>query len=161
MAPSELPIEWDDSVRSVWRVECRCGGERGRVLGFPLGGDNDWPDWVRCFISPIGFECAACGKLTEVIDTDIHGYHAEIAKREGGIGSAKCRGEGPRQAWPCPECKGELFALIVAFIFWDAVLDLVADEPELPPQEFFTIFLPFARCVGCGHLSEPTDFGKL
>ena len=40
-------------------------------------------------------------------------------------------------------------------------LDLAADEPEWPPQEFFNVFLPFAECAGCGHLSEPTDFDKL
>jgi hypothetical protein len=49
----------------------------------------------------------------------------------------------------------------VAFIFWGAVLDLAADEPEWPPQEFFNVFLSFAGCAGCGRLSEPTDFGKL
>jgi hypothetical protein len=48
----------------------------------------------------------------------------------------------------------------VAFIFWDAVLDL-ADEPGWPLQDFFNEFLSFAACVGCGHRSEPTDFGKL
>src|SRR5262245_47285105 len=135
LTPAELPIEWDDSTRSVWRLACSCGGEHGRILGYPLGDYKDCPDGANCFISPIG--CAACGKVTEIIDTDQHGYHAEVAKREGGIGSAKYSGEGPRTAWRCPQCKGEQFALTVAFIFWEAVLDLAADEPEWPPQEFF------------------------
>jgi hypothetical protein len=99
VTPAKLPIKWDDSTRSVWRLACRCGGEHGRILGYPLGDYKDWPDGADCFISPIGFECAACGAVTEVIDTEQHGYHAELAKREDGIGSTKYRGEGPRTAW--------------------------------------------------------------
>src|SRR5262249_11068529 len=161
LTPAKLPIEWDDSTRSVWRLACSCGAEQGRILGHPLGDYKDWPDGADCFVSPIGFECAACGKVTEVIDTDQHGYHPEVAKREGGVESAKYRGEEPRTAWRCPQCKGGLFALTVAFIFWEPVLELAAGGPEWPPQEFFNVFLSFARCAGCGHLSEPTDFGKL
>jgi hypothetical protein len=145
LAPAELPIEWDDSCRSVWRLACGCGGEQGRVLGYPLGDYKALPGGPDCFISPIGFECSTCGKVTEVIDTDLHGYHAEVGKREGGIGSVKYRGEGPRAAWPCPQCGGQVFGLTVAFIFWGAVFDL-ADEPGWPLQEFFNVFLPFARC---------------
>ena len=70
------------------------------------------------------------------------------------------RGEGPRVAWPCPQCKGQVFGLTVAFIFWDAVFDL-ADEPDWPLQEFFNVVLSFPWCFSCGHLSEPTDFGEL
>jgi hypothetical protein len=136
LTPAELPIEWDDNTRSVWRLACNCGGEQGRVLGYPLADYKDWPGGDGIFISPIGFECSACGKVTEVIDTDLHGYHPEVAKREGGIGSAKYRGEGPRMVWPCPQCKGEVFGLTVAFIFWDAAFDVV-EEPGWPLQEFF------------------------
>jgi hypothetical protein len=160
LTPVELPIAWDSNTRSVWRLGCRCGGEQGRILGYPLGEYKDWPGGAECFISPIGFECAACSAVTEVVDTDQHGYHPEVAKREGDIGSAKFRREGPRRAWPCPQCKAERFTLTVAFIFWDAASDL-ADEPDWPLQDFFNVFLSFARCASCGHLSEPTDFGKL
>jgi len=161
LTPAELPIEWDDNTRSVWRLACQCGNEQGRVLGYPLGDYKDWPGGANIFISPIGFECAACGKVTEVIDTDQHGYHAEVGKREDGIGSVKYRREGPPTAWTCPQCEGQVFGLTVAFIFWEVVFDLANEDLGWPLQEFFNVFLSFARCTGCGHLSEPTDFGKL
>jgi hypothetical protein len=131
------------------------------VLCYPLRDYNkELSEGDDSFITPITFGCVACSKPTEVIDTDRHGYHAEVGKREGGIGSVLYRGEGSPTAWLCPRCKGEVFGLTVAFIFWEAVFDL-ADQTDWPLREFFNVFLPFARCVGCGHLSEPTDLGKL
>jgi len=158
---AELPIEWDESTRSVWQLACKCSCRQGRVLGYPLGDYAEVPTGTNIFISPIGFQCTACAKLTEIIDTDLHGYHSEVAKREGGIGAATYRGEGDRVAWSCPKCSGQVFSLTVAFIFWDAVLDLAEDEPDWPIQEFFLVFLLFARCAACEHVSQPTDFGKL
>jgi hypothetical protein len=159
---TELPIEWDDSCRSVWRLACSCGGEFGQVLGYPLSDYNkNLPDGADCFISPIGFECALCGNVTAVIDTDLHGYHAEVGKREGRHHPVHYRGKGPPTAWSCPQCGGRVFALTVAFIFWEAVFDLANEDLGWPLQEFFNVFLSCARCTGCGHLSEPTDLGKL
>ena len=162
VTPAKLPIEWDQSCRSIWRLSCDCGGERGRVLGYPLSEYNkDLPDGADCLIGPISFECVSCGKVTTVIDTDRHGYSAEVAKREGGIGSAIYRGSGLPAAWGCPQCDSRVFSLTVAFIFWDAVFDLAADGLGWPLQEFFTVFLSFAQCSECRQLSEPTNFGKL
>jgi len=162
LTPAELPIEWDESTRSVWQLACKCSGRQGRVLGYALGDYAEVPNGTNIFISPIGFQCTACSKVTEIIDTDLHGYHSEVAKREGGIGSATYRGEGgDRVAWSCPKCTGQVFSVSVAFIFWDAVLDLAEDQPEWPIQEFFLVCLLFARCAACEHVSQPTDFGKL
>lgn len=161
LLPAELPIEWAHDTRSCWRLMCRCDGAHGRILGYRLEDYSDSYAGADLFVSPIGFECITCGRTTDVIDTKRHGYHAELAAREGGVGSAKYRGAGPRAAWRCPRCGGERFGLTVAFIFWDAVLDLADDEPGWPLQDFFNVFLSFAECVGCGHRSEPTDFGKL
>jgi hypothetical protein len=84
-----------------------------------------------------------------------------VANRVGGIGSVKSRGVGPRVPWSCPACEGQEFVVSVAFIYWEVVFYLATDRPEWPSQEFFNVFLSFACCVGCWHLSEPTDFGKL
>ena len=86
-------VEWEICIKSVWRLGCNCGEERGHVLGHPLrdlNPDYDGPE----FLGPLGFECSACGKVTEIIDTDLHGYHVEVARIEGGVGSVKVRGEG-------------------------------------------------------------------
>lgn len=155
---AELATEGDRPPHPGWRLRCRCGGEHGRILGHWLGATGDGHAKL---ISPIAFECGTCGRTTAVIDTARHGYHAEVAAREGGVGSAKRRGEGPPSAWRCPRCGGERSGLVVAFLYSGAVLDLAEDEPGWPIRDFFTAFLSCADCLACGHRSEPTDFGKL
>jgi hypothetical protein len=113
------------------------------------------------FIGPLGFKCASCGKITELLDTDRHGYHAEIAEIEGGVGSTKVCGKGRRKAYSCSECAAEEFAVTVAFLFWEGTMEVFLDEPDWAFEEFFNEFLCYCRCVACGHTSEPTEFGKL
>ncbi len=110
-------------------------------------------------VSPFAFECSACSRVTELLDSDIHGYHAEVGKLEGGIRSAKLRGTGPRTTFACPGCEKTSFRMVVGFVYWD--FDILEDEPQLPAQEFFNLFLLYCTCVNCGRLSEPTEFGKL
>ncbi len=160
LTPTELPVTYDDDCKSVWRLACDCGEERGRVLGYPLHDYNPTYDGPECYLSPLGFECSCCGKVTEIIDTDIHGYHSEVAKIEGGIGSVKSRGEGPRRPFSCLACGAQLFVVTVSFVYWPAAFDLL-EEPELPILEFFNEFLSYGRCVACGEVSALTNFGKL
>jgi hypothetical protein len=165
IAPSRVKsycMDWEHAVKSVWRLGCACGAERGRVLGYPL---HEWiPDFDDpIFIGPLAFECSACGKVTEFLDTDVDGYHANVAKFQGGVGSVKVRGDGPRRRFPCPACRGDLFVVTVGFIYWPAAIDLFFDEPDLPIpiQEFFNEFLCYSRCVSRGEVSAITEFGKL
>src|SRR5581483_2200764 len=106
-------------------------------------------------VSPLAFGCSACGRVTELLDTDVHGYHAEVGKLEGGVGSAKLRGSGTRTAYACPTCGKTVFRMIVGFVYWD--FDIIEDEPELPAQEFFNVFLLYCTCAECGHVAEPTE----
>jgi hypothetical protein len=161
LTPAELPVAWDENCKSVWRLACTCGEERGRVLGYPLRDYNLDYDGPECFVSPLGFECSGCGKVTEIIDTDTHGYHSEVAKIEGGVGSAKIRGEGPRQPFLCSACGAQVFVATVGFVYWDAAFDLLFNEPGWPILEFFNVFLCYGRCVGCDKVLAVTDFGKL
>jgi hypothetical protein len=161
LTQAELPVAWDDNCRSVWRLVCACGEDRGRILGYPLRDYDPEYDGPECFLSPLGFECSACGKVTEIMDTDLHGYHSEVAKIEGGVGSVKIRGEGARQQFPCTACRAQVFVVTAGFVYWSAAFDLFLDEPELPFQEFFNLFLSYGKCVACGEVSALTDFGKL
>jgi hypothetical protein len=85
--------------------------------------------------------------------------HAEIAKLEGGIGSAKMRGQGEPLAFACAECAATEVSVIVGFVYWD--FDLMLDEPELSGQEFFNEFLIYGRCASCGKSSSVANLGKL
>lgn len=161
LIPAELPLYWDDSCKSVWRLSCSCGSEQGRVLGYSLREYNKDYNGPESFLSPLSFECVTCGKVTEILDTDRHGYHSEVSKREGGIGSVIYHGQGQPKPFPCRACRREIFEVTVGFVYWDSVFDLLFDKPELPCEEFFIVFLSYGRCAGCGELSELTDFGKL
>jgi hypothetical protein len=157
LTPAELPEPWDDNPRSVWQLACPCGSEHARLLGYAISDYTDWPGGENIFISPIGFECAACGEVTEILDTDIHGYNAEVGKLEpDGVGSVKYRGEGPRLAYPCPGCGGKLFAVTVGFVFWPGAIEVFLDEPGWRWEDFFSAFVCYCRCVGCGQLCQPT-----
>jgi hypothetical protein len=111
---------------------------------------------------PVAFQCPACGRITEFLDTEIHGYHREVARLEGDpIGPAKVRGEGPRAHFPCPQCRSTECVVAVAFFYWDAAFDLFLDEPELAAEDFFNELQSYGRCVKCGVVTAMTEFGKL
>jgi hypothetical protein len=158
LSPAQLPKPFDDNLTTVWRLACQCGSESGRLLGHRL---DSLSSSYRgdLLVGPLGFECSACGSVTELLDTDVHGYHAEVGKLEGGIGSTKIRGTGPRTAHACPACGRDSFGMVAGFVYWH--FDLIEDEPHLPAEEFFNVFLLYCTCAACGHVSEPTQFGKL
>jgi hypothetical protein len=159
--PAKLPEPFDDNLCSVWQVACPCGGARGRFLGYPLRDYNPKYDGPECFLSPLAFECATCKAATELLDTDRHGYHPEVARRAGDDegGSTKLRGEGPRQAFRCPGCGGLAFGVTVGFVFWGT--DELAEEFDDHWEELFSIFLCYCKCAACHQTFQPTNFGKL
>ena len=56
-------------------------------------------DNSRVFLSPLTFECLACGKVTELFDSGIHGYDVELCH-----GATTMRGEGKLAVYECDEC---------------------------------------------------------
>ena len=156
---SQLPTPFDDNVTSVWQAVCQCGHERGRLLGYPLSTVASDYNGRECFVGPLAFECSTCSATTEVLDTDQHGYHAEVARLEGDDSDGtKYSGTGTRQAWRCPNCAADVFSMTFGFVFWN--LDYLA-EFSINWNDFFNVFLCYCHCQKCGHVSEPTEFGKL
>ena len=49
--------------------------------------------------------------------------------------------------------------ITVAFVFW--YLDELAEEFDSRWEELFDVFLYEWKCVSCGEISTPTNFGKL
>jgi hypothetical protein len=110
-------------------------------------------------ITPIAFRCESCPRITEILDTKVHGYHAEVGKLEGGVGSAKIRGTGDPSFHRCRQCSGVVFDFVVGFVHWD--FDIIFDAPTLPAHNFFNEFLMLCTCTLCGGVSEPVMLGKL
>ena len=150
---TDIPIHGNANAHSSWQLVCRCGGKTGRILGHPLSGlgvPNARPDWL---VSPLSFECIECGVATQILDTDLHGYHA----LEGG--SAKIRGTGSPSPFSCPKCACMHFGVVIAFLFWG--VDELAEEFDSDWEDRFNAFLCDCTCRSCGEISQPTDFGKL
>lgn len=117
--------------------------EYGQILGYPLSDYNPGVRDKQQFISPLAFECSVCRTVTEVIDTDRHGYHAMLGK------SAVMRGKGPRQAFRCPHCAKEEFSLIVTFIYWQGAFQAMPGEPAEKMKDYFNGFQAHGFCVMC------------
>jgi hypothetical protein len=137
---------------SAFRLACRCGGERGRVLGYSLADYNKEYDGPLEFIGPLGFGCAGCGRRAPVIDTDVHGWHGELGC------SAVYRGAGRRQPYLCPHCGGQEFGVVVTFVYGGEALS--ADEEDLPAarKDSFNGFQLHGTCAGCGKRSWIAGF---
>jgi hypothetical protein len=138
LTTGQLPKPHDDNVTTAWQLVCKCGCDTGWLGGHRLDKLN--PSYKGpLLVGPLAFLCSTCSQVTELLNTDIHGYHAEVDKLEGGAGSAKLRGTGPRTGYTCPGCQKNIFRMVVGFVYWD--FDIAEDEPELPAQEFFNEFL--------------------
>jgi hypothetical protein len=156
--PADPPEKWKGNNYSVWQLYCQCGCEKGKFLGYPLRNYN--PQVTQeIFVGPLAFECSKCGETTEILDTALHGYHAETCSSPSSI-----RGEGPRKAFACLNCGRNVFLVVVSFFYWEAALDLVEDEPEEfshRSADLFNEFQTHGRCAACDNISRFTDFGKL
>lgn len=147
-----------EGTTTFWQLACKCGGDRGELLGYPLS--HFVPeDASKDLVTPIAFGCVRCGVVTEILDTDQHGYHVEVGRLEGSPGGTKWRGGGVRQKHSCPSCESSVFAFRSGFVYWD--FDIVEDEPELQAEQFFHEFRLSCTCSACGTTSEPVNLGKL
>ncbi|HPF38783.1 MAG TPA: hypothetical protein P5081_05960 [Phycisphaerae bacterium] len=157
--PAHLPDRPNHNAHSAWIIACRCGGQGGRLLGYPLKDLRPEYSGPAIFVSPLSFVCVKCCVVTPLLDTNRDGYHAVVARLEGGSGSTKITGNGPPSAFLCPSCSGDSFELTVGFTYWD--IDELAEDFDREWEALFNEFTCLCRCVRCGHVSEPTAFGKL
>jgi hypothetical protein len=136
-------------LNKVYKLACKCGHDRFRVLGHHLKNDRDDP----IFVSPLALECAGCGKVTELIDTDEHGYDAEL-----GHGSATIRGKGPRGPYACDKCG---VRPMTAYARFEHSSEELADSfiEEFPNSEdYFSWFSLVGTCDGCERMLNVADF---
>lgn len=140
--------QWGPPEEGFWCptafwLKCRCGSEMGRILGHPLGDYHPTCAHPAQFVSPLGFKCPRCQKITEVIDTDRHGYHGMLGD------SAVIRGRGRRRTFRCPTCNREELSLIVTFVYSEGVFDALRGEPVKKIKDYFSAFQAHAFCGDC------------
>jgi hypothetical protein len=137
-----------------WSLGCQCGDDVGRVLGYPLSKiDPEQTRESECYVSPLAFQCSSCNKTTELFDTKLHGFDAEV----GGI-HVHYHATGDRTAIPCPHCGATKFSVTAFFLH--SHFDLFEDQPELEPrtQNFFGWFDCCGLCESCGKETSLANF---
>jgi hypothetical protein len=150
-APGGVTIHAPEHTNPLFALSCRCGGIRHYVHC------HRWanPDFRNQVVtlSPLDLECAACGTITPLLDTDAHGYDAEL-----GHGTATARAQGERVVFECVSCGRQPIEAFVRFEYPDYLFD--GDFPEFAgrAQELFTWFNLVGRCSGCSQVLPIADF---
>jgi hypothetical protein len=135
-------------LNKVYKLSCTCGRDRFQVLGHHVSNQGH-----EVFVSPLALECTACGKVTELIDTDEHGYDAEL-----GHGSATIRGKGERTHFACDKCGVQP---MTAYARFEHSGEELADSflEEYPnTQDYFSWFSLVGTCDGCKRMLSVADF---
>ncbi len=136
-----------------FQLFCTCGHDHHAVTGYHWRNPDYHNDQV--FLSPISLRCASCGKESELIDTDRHGYDAELS---GMV--ATVRAKGTLGEYPCPKCGTNAVQVFVRFEYPDDVLDFEEDYPKHRGrlQELFSWFSAVGKCPNCSQLFPIADF---
>ena len=140
-----------EELNGIFRVWCGCGELTHYVLG------HYWvnPDYknLEVFLSPLALRCISCGKINELIDTDIHGYDAEL-----GHGSGTVRGEGERDEYKCKNCGVQPFEIIARFEYSEELFGKDFEDFRGREQDLFSWFTLLGRCTSCKEVWHIADF---
>ena len=151
--PVELPgVAFDghgEEFNPVFTLLCTCGHGKHFVLG------HYWrnPDWHNAllFVGPFAIRCGACGKVTELFDSAIHGWDGELGH------SASYRGEGERAEFSCDRCGLQQVQVFARFEYPGDLLGPGNEEFRGREQDLFSWFSLLGKCAGCGRLLEVSD----
>lgn len=149
--PPGVTVHAPEHINPVFALCCRCGGNRHYVRCYRWI-NADYNNAVVT-LSPLALQCAACQKVTQLLDTDLHGYDSEL-----GHGSATARAEGDEVVFECPSCGRQPLEAFVRFEHSDDLFD--GDFPEFAgrEQDLFTWFSLVGRCPQCSQLLPVADF---
>lgn len=150
-APPGVTIDGPEHTNPVFSLACQCGGGQHYVHGYRWAN----PDFrnVVVFLSPLVLECTACGRRTDLLDTDVHGYDGELEH-----GSATARALGDPAVFDCPSCGRQPLEAYVRFEYPDDLFDGDFPEFEGREQDLFTWFSLVGRCSRCSRMLSITDF---
>ncbi len=155
LAAARMPdASWDghgEELNPVFLVQCTCGGTDHAIHGFSWQ-NPDYPE-SAVFLSPIDLACTSCTKRSLLIDTDLHGYDAEL-----GHGSTTVRGEGDPTTFQCESCGGDSMKTLIRFEYPPDVFGPEFNEFAGSRSDLFTWVTVVGRCTGCDGLWTVADF---
>lgn len=151
-----------DGPPTKFGLACECGSERGSVVGFRLRSLRTDYSGPETLVSPLAFVCSSCSKTTEIIDTDVHGYHGALQRYCGESSKpATIRGSGPREAFECPTCNSTEMRVVVTFYYSGAEQDIEEDDETGHMEDFFVGFNAQGSCSQCGAIAPFAEFVHL
>jgi hypothetical protein len=154
VTPCELPgVEFDghgEPLNSIFRVTCHCGSAKHFIVGYTWQN----PDYGNrsVFLSPISLRCGSCARLTELIDTDIHGHDGEQGA------SCTARSEGRKEDFACPNCGPQTFEVFTRFEYPSVLVDSDDELYRGRESEFFSWFSLCGICSACNKFQDITDY---
>lgn len=148
---SGVTVDAPEHMNPVFALSCECGDIRHYVHCYRWI-NADFNNTVVT-LSPLLLECAACRKKTELLDTDVHGYDAEL-----GAVSATVRAQGDRTVFECPRCGRQPLVAFARFEYPDDLFDSDCHEFAGREQDLFTWFSLVGKCPKCAQLLAVADF---
>ena len=106
----------------------------------------------KIFVSPLSLRCAACSAVTDLIDTDEHGFNAEIETI-----TATIRAQGKRGPFACA-CGGKQFTPYARFEFSGETLEDSTGEWTGNEHNLFSWFSLVGDCATCGKRVDIAEF---
>jgi hypothetical protein len=139
-------------INSVFALACSCVSGQRFIHGFSWINPDNF-DTTSVFLSPMFLECTAYGKRTDLIDTDAHGYDAEL-----GHILATARGRGDPSMYECPECGRQRSDVFARFEYPDELFE--QDFPEFAgrKEDLFSWFSLLGKCRRCAQSLVAADF---
>ncbi len=151
--PSGLPEAVFDGHGEEWNpvfaLSCPCGAQEFRVRGYSVDEAGEDP----LFLSPLEANCTGCGQTTPLLDTDVHGYDAELSH-----GSCTRRAEGAVADYRCPGCSADRGALFMRFEFTQDLFDGSFDNVQVRKEDLFTWVTCISKCSACYDQNTVADF---
>jgi hypothetical protein len=130
---------------------CPCGSRQTAILCFPTKIRSE-----MVILSPLALQCCACNRVTEIFDSDLHGYDPEACGD-----SATMRGSGERQLYRCSACGQSAGEACATFSFNDPEgLQTLPKELTGREQDTFDWFALDWRCAACGEVDCVADYER-
>jgi hypothetical protein len=137
-----------EELNPAFWIKCSCGSDEHRIHGFKLIVEGGY-----IFLSPLAVECSKCAVRSELLDTDVHGYDAEL-----GHGGTSRRAEGVATHFRCDTCSGVNFNTFVRYEYPADLFDGSFDETGKAKEDLFTWVTCVGRCTACQGMWIVADF---
>lgn len=142
-----------ENTDSIFLLTCTCGHNKHFVRGYHWRNPDYRGGTTTIFISPLDLQCAACDRITDLLDTDLHGYDAEV----GGI-PTNGRGLGDFGEFQCRKCGRQPFEVFVRFENFNDVFNEGNGAFSGREQDLFSWFSAVGKCRNCSQLVQIADF---